>query len=202
MDEEARLAIVARAKAELRKRLRALRHAMPASALAKRSERIIERLGALDAMAHAHRVALFWPIEERHEVDVRALDAWLRRRSVEIAYPHVGESRAMTFRFAAPDELVDDLLGFRGAPASAREATELDAIVVPAIALDGNGNRLGYGAGFYDAALLRYRTTPKIGVAYDFQLLAEVPTRPEDVAVNIVVTDARVIEVSSGESRP
>jgi len=196
MDEETRLAIVARAKAELRKRLRALRRTTPAAALAKRSERIVEQLVALDAIANATRVALFWPIEERHEVDLRPLDAALRARGAHVAYPCIGEHRThMTFRFCAPDKLVMESLGFRGAPQDALEAESLDAIVAPAIALDASGNRLGYGAGFYDRALLRYPSSIKIGVAYDFQLLAEVPVNADDVAMNVVVTDARVIRV-------
>jgi 5-formyltetrahydrofolate cyclo-ligase len=195
MDEETRLAIVARAKIELRKRLRALRHTTPASALAVRSERIAQRVGALSAIANASSVALFWPIEERHEVDLRALDATLRKRGVEIAYPCIAEESTMTFRFATPDDLVLEALGFRGAPPSAREAVALDAIVVPAIALDASGNRLGYGAGFYDRALARFPDAIKIGVAYDFQLLAEVPVNSLDVAMNVVVSDARTIQI-------
>ncbi len=196
IDEETRLLVVARAKIELRKRLRALRHTTPSAALAKRSERIVENLCNESAIETAKRVALFWPIEERHEVDLRPLDAWLRARGVDVAYPCVGddvETRAMTFRFSSPENLVVESLGFRGAPPTAPEATELDVIVVPAIALDASGNRLGYGAGFYDRALARFADAIKIGVAYDFQLLVEVPVNSEDVAMNIVVTDARVL---------
>jgi 5-formyltetrahydrofolate cyclo-ligase len=195
MRDDERAALVLRAKAELRKRLRGLRRTTPASALAKRSERIVERLAALPAVAGAARVALFWPMEAQHEVDLRALDARLRERGVEVAYPCVdAETGGMTFRVAEPGELVDDPLGFRGAPASAREAPALDVIVVPALALDEKGRRLGYGAGFYDRALPRYPDAVKIGVAYDFQLLVEVPVGERDVAVDNVVTDARTIE--------
>jgi 5-formyltetrahydrofolate cyclo-ligase len=197
-DDEATIALLLRAKAELRKRLRALRQTTPASACAKRSERIVERLLAMDVVARAMRVALFWPIEQRHEVDLRPLDAALRARGALIAYPVIDdETRVMTFRFATVDELVDDALGFRGAPQSAPEATALDVIVAPALALDANGKRLGYGAGFYDRTLPRYTPAVTIGVVYDFQLLVEVPALDDDVSVQWVVTDTRTLSSSA-----
>jgi len=56
-------------------------------------------------------------------VDLRPLDALLRMRGVQIAYPHIDDEHVMTFRFVLPEELVDDPLGFAARP-SAREATE------------------------------------------------------------------------------
>lgn len=193
MKDEEVAAIVLRAKAELRKRLRALRQTTPAAALAKRSERIVENLRGLDAVARAPRVALFFPIEARHEVDLRALDADLRARGARVAYPSVDAENVMQFRFAALGELDPDPLGFHGAPQTAPAADALDVIVVPALALDATGKRLGYGMGFYDRTLPRFANAVKIGVAYDFQLLAEVPVIDHDTTMDIVVTDARVI---------
>ena len=91
-----------RMKTELRKRMRALRKTLPATACGERSARIVERLSALDVISGARAVALFWPIEERHEVDLRPLDAALRLRGARVAYPAVVEDgRAMVFRFVA-----------------------------------------------------------------------------------------------------
>ena len=200
-DDPATLALVMRAKAELRKRLRALRQTTPANACAKRSERIVERLLELEPMAHAARVALFWPIEERHEVDLRPLDRTLRDRGATVFYPSVDEeTRVMTFRAAAPNELTLGALGFRGAPSAAPEATALDVIVVPALALDAQGRRLGYGAGFYDRTLGRFAGAVTVGVAYDFQLLAEVPALGGDVSVAWVVTDVRTLNCAAPPS--
>jgi 5-formyltetrahydrofolate cyclo-ligase len=196
-DDDKPQELVVRAKAELRKRLRGLRQTTPASACAKRSERVVERLLAMDELASATCVALFWPIEQRHEVDLRPLDATLRTRGVKIAYPSVGDDRlTMTFRIAETSELVDDALGVRGAPASLPEPPSLDVVVVPSLALDETGRRLGYGAGYYDRALAGLTGAIKIGVAYDFQLLVEVPTLVGDVAMDWVVTDARSLRVA------
>lgn len=189
-----------RVKAELRKRMRGLRHTTPASACAERSARIVELLVAMPELASARAVALFWPIVEKHEVDLRPLDVALRARGVEIAYPSIdAETGIMTFRF------VDDIAaleergyGFREPATTAREARadELSAIVVPAIVLDPSGHRVGYGAGYYDRTLPRFAPPAvSVGVAYDFQLVPEVAATETDVAVAWIVTDKRIERV-------
>jgi 5-formyltetrahydrofolate cyclo-ligase len=62
-----------------------------------------------------------------------------------------------------------------------------DLVLVPGLAFDVKGNRLGRGRGFYDR-ILSVASGVKCGVAYDFQLLEEVPTEPHDVRVNFVIT--------------
>src|SRR5579862_8626368 len=110
-----------RVKLELRKRMRGLRNTLPASACRERSARIVERLEGLDAIARARSVALFWPMEERREVDLRDLDARLRRRGARVAYPAVvegaggvEEGRSLVFRYAADGcPMVDGPYGVR-----------------------------------------------------------------------------------------
>lgn len=183
-------------KAEMRKRIRGLRRTAPLSACLERSKKIIEALDALEVVKAARSVALFWPIEERHEVDLRSLDAKLRARGVAVHYPAIDpETGAMTFRLLAdPNDLAEAGYGFAEPPVSSPEpgAEGLDVIVVPAIAVDPNGHRLGYGAGYYDRTLPRF-CPPAVAVvvAYDYQLIAEVPITEGDFACATVVTDHR-----------
>lgn len=197
-----------RVKAELRKRLRGLRQTTPAEACAERSTHIVSSLEAHPTLVNADAVALFWPMLERHEVDLRALDAWLRARGVRIAYPRHLEPAGIELRFVSdPHMLVDR--GHRylepddGAPlvgGDGGELSVLDVVIVPAIAVDPTGYRIGYGGGFYDRLLERAKRSPKrpatIAVAYDFQLLPEVPTTEGDVAVDWIVTDRRVLRAT------
>jgi 5-formyltetrahydrofolate cyclo-ligase len=186
----------ARVKTELRKRMRALRKALPPAACALRSARIAGRLVELEPVASARSVCLFWPIEDRHEVDLRPLDASLRARGVRVAYPGIDpETGAMAFRFVSdPDAMEEQGFGFREPSLREPEAKpgEIDAIVVPALALDSRGHRIGYGAGYYDRILPRYAPpAASLAVAFDFQLVAEVPESAVDVRVGWIVTDAR-----------
>ena len=187
-------------KAELRKRMRALRKTAPAASCLERSRAIAHRIEAVPGFERARRVALFWPIEARHEVDLRPLDTVLRARGAAVFYPAIDpESGKMTFRAGAPGTLVEAGYGFAEPPSDAPEATALDVIVVPALAVDGRGHRLGYGAGYYDRTIPRFAPPARtIVVAYDYQLIVEVPVTEGDVPCDVVVTDERTIVVAAG----
>ena len=180
-------------KAELRKRLRGVRKSTPIEACAARSAKIVTALEAHPAVVAAKTVALFWPMVERHEVDLRPLDASLRARGVRVAYPSIDpETNDMVFRFVDDVAKLEEAgYGFAEPAADAPVATVLDVVVVPAIAVDPTGHRIGYGAGYYDRTLPKHPTATSIAVAYDWQLIAEVPFTPDDVPVKIVLTDVR-----------
>jgi 5-formyltetrahydrofolate cyclo-ligase len=187
-----------RVKAEMRKRIRGLRATAPLDACKKRSLAIIERLEAHDVIKSATSVALFWPIEARHEVDLRDFDLSLRARGVRVAYPSIDpETREMTFRFVDDVTTLDERgLGFAEPSFDAPLCgpSDLTVIIVPAIAIAPTGHRIGYGAGFYDRALPDFAPPAiTIGVAYDYQLVAEVPTTEGDVALDWIATDTRIL---------
>ncbi len=68
----------------------------------------------------------------------------------------------------------------------------IDVVIVPSVAYDRKGNRVGRGKGYYDR-LLADTTATRIGMIYDFQLIDEIETEPHDVGVDIVITDSRVL---------
>lgn len=187
-----------RAKAELRKRARALRSTVPREAILERSARIQRALEGLPEVAAATRVALFYPIEGRNEVHLLQLDAWLRSRGARVAYPTIdADTGVMTFRFVADPEAMEERgYGFREPAAGDEEATALDVVVVPCLQIDPRGHRIGYGAGYYDRTLPRFCPPAlAVAVAFDFQLVPEAPSTENDVPVSVVVTDARVLRV-------
>lgn len=187
----------AKVKAELRKRMRGLRNTMPESACAERSRAICENLRVLEVFQRAQSVALFWPITARHEVNVAQLHEELIARGVRVAYPAIDpETGIMTFRFVqATSDLVEQGYGFAEPDPSAEEAKALDFIAVPALAASTDGHRIGYGAGYYDRTLPRFRPATFAAVLYDFQLLIEVPHDERDYPVDMLVTDRKVLPV-------
>ena len=71
------------------------------------------------------------------------------------------------------------------------DIAEIELIIVPGIAYDRKGNRIGRGKGYYDRLLTATKAT-KIGVGYDFQFIDdEIPSEPHDVWVDVVITESR-----------
>ena len=187
-----------RAKRQIRQRMRALRGAIPVAALRSRSVAIAARLLALPEVAVARSVALFFPMEEKGEVDVRLVDEQCRARGASLYYPSSGGDQGEPGfrRVEALGDLAETGHGFLEPPLDSPKAVpgDLDVIVVPALAVSELGHRLGYGAGFYDTLLPRFCPPARsIVVAHHFALLAELPTQAWDVACDVVVTDSRVI---------
>jgi 5-formyltetrahydrofolate cyclo-ligase len=193
-DSDADGAFMQQAKAELRTRMRALRNSIPVEARALRSQKVVERLAASAHFEDATAVGLFWPMLDRGEVDIRPIDAIARGRDKTVAYPFFEAPGEMTLRLAAPGELAPRGHGFSEPPEG---APVIDTgpglvIVVPALAVDLAGNRIGYGAGFYDQLLARMAPPAcAIAVAYDFQVLVDLPATDHDHRVAMVITDAR-----------
>lgn len=189
--EEAIAHLRFQAKGELRKRMRGVRNTYPASVIREKSTAIVESLKRSALGRATGKVALFRRIEGRNEVDLSALDEHLRAAGASIYYPSIDQdTNEMTFRLAAIGELQEAGFGFEEPPTSAPEASALDWIVVPALALDPRGGRIGYGKGYYDRALRRFRPAAKdVAVCFAFQIISEVPETPGDEPVSSIVTE-------------
>jgi 5-formyltetrahydrofolate cyclo-ligase len=194
VDEDA---LRVRVKAELRKRMRAVRKAAAPESCRERSARIVASLLALPFVGEAGAVALFWPIAGRNEVDLVELDAILRGRGVRVAYPSIDPDRGeMRMRFVEdPRAMAVRGRGFAEPASSDPLAERLDIVIVPALAVDPAGHRIGYGAGWYDRTLPVYcPPAVAVSVAYDYQVMVDIPHTLRDVRTGWIVTDARTLE--------
>lgn len=70
----------------------------------------------------------------------------------------------------------------------------IDLVLVPGIAFDKEGHRIGYGFGYYDKFLKKAHKAVKIGLCFDFQVVDKIPTEMHDVPVDLIVTEKRVVE--------
>lgn len=182
-------------KRELRKRMRAVRGALPATACETRSSEIASQVMGLDAFDRASVVLAFASI--RREVRTGSLIEAAWSASKRIALPRVKEEGLVLHEVGPETELTE---GAFGVPEPSEEAPEVppeavDFALVPALAVDPTGHRIGYGGGYYDRLLPLLTRAKTCAVAFDFQLIAEVPLLANDVPVDLVVTDTRVIEV-------
>ena len=190
-----------RAKKQLRTRMRGLRAAHPEAVLAQASERIVRSVLALPEFSAAQGVGLFWPLTERREVDVRPLAAAALAADKRIYFPYLqpkpGGFDTGFRRVQSVSELADRGQRFFEPPPDAPHAErgQIELLIVPALAAAADGQRLGYGSGFYDATLPDFCPPARaLVVVYDFQLLGELPATDNDVKCNWVVTERRVLE--------
>lgn len=200
---ELRQSIERRLRKHWRERMRKVRQAMPQSLSAERSARIVEQLKQMPSFEKARGVGLFWPMLERREVDLRALDSFARAQGKRVYYPFLRDNQTGFAELKEVAELAESSWGFAEPPAHspAALAGELDWIAVPALMLAPTGHRLGYGRGYYDVTLPDYCPPAiSVGVGYDFQLGAELPALPHDIATHWVVTETKCFEAGKYES--
>jgi 5-formyltetrahydrofolate cyclo-ligase len=194
----------------LREEKRALRRAMAEQRDAlSRDERermagqATELLLDLPEMRLARTVAGF--VSTRSEADTEHLLDELRRREIDVVLPRVSTGlippRLRFHRVASKSELVFGIFGLLEPATDCPEIApqDIDVFMVPGLAFDKRGARIGYGGGYYDELAAYVRAHPDatsalfVGFAYDFQLLETCPTGEWDVPLDCIVTDERVV---------
>jgi 5-formyltetrahydrofolate cyclo-ligase len=157
------------------------------------SVRAQERLGAAVARSGTRVVALYRALPS--ECGTASLAAALQAAGCEVCYPAVvpGE-RPLQFRRSA-GVFVAGALGVEEPTGAPVALGSIDLLVVPAIAVDAGGRRLGRGRGHYDATLAACAGRT-VALVFDSQLVPEVPVGDHDRRVDAVCTDARWVAVS------
>jgi 5,10-methenyltetrahydrofolate synthetase len=184
------------AKSGLRRDYLARRRAMDAAARTALSERIAARLFALEPYREARVVHLYVGAVDG-EVETRAIALDALQQGKRVACPRVVRSPARLehYEIRSLAELVESPRGlWEPDPARARPIAPaaIDVVLVPGIAFDRQGHRIGFGAGYYDRFLAAV-AAPKIGLAYSLQIVERVPHSPRDVPVDWIVTEAETI---------
>jgi 5-formyltetrahydrofolate cyclo-ligase len=189
---------IAELKARLRREARARREAMPRDARAAAAQAIAERPFPI-AVPPGTIVSGFMPLKS--EINPLPLLRKLAEAGAQLALPVVaGKGLRLTMRaFAFGDTLASGVWGIREPKPDAAEVFP-DILVVPLLAFDRRGHRLGYGAGYYDmtiTALRARKPVTAVGIAYAQQEIAEVPTTARDARLDLVLTEHEIIVISA-----
>ena len=174
-------------KESVRKKALGKRNEISEEDLKRKSRSIIAKLETLNEFIQAFRVLAYY--SHGNEVQtLEALEHWsaekqlflpkLNEDSSFIALPH-GELKPN--RYGIPE------------PVSGSEPEELDLIIVPGVAFDKSGGRLGMGKGYYDRFLSSHKGVLRVALAFHEQILASIPQKPYDESVDIIVTDREII---------
>ncbi|MGH8233968.1 MAG: 5-formyltetrahydrofolate cyclo-ligase [Rhodanobacteraceae bacterium] len=175
-----------------------------------------QRIGAAAGVLHSldnlpefmtdPHVAGYWAV--RGELPLNLAVASLQRRGQHYFLPVLGTARQL--RFAEYEDGVSLRSNRFGVPepdvpvTEYRKPGELDVILLPLLAFDRQGRRLGTGGGWYDASLAFLRAVPRpatpllVGVGYSFQEVDAIPAEAWDVDLDYIATDSELIACSVG----
>jgi 5-formyltetrahydrofolate cyclo-ligase len=185
-------------KAALRARLLAARARLSAEQRAEAARAIRDTLLSRPEVQMAGTIAAYYSVGA--EPDTRGLVYALWKRGSYVVLPVLRADGDLDWAsYEGPDSLVPGPRGLRepGEPPRGVDAVaRADVVLVPALAVDQAGNRLGRGGGSYDRALARVGPLiPLIALIYDDELVDRVPAEPHDVAVRAAVSPANGITV-------
>lgn len=183
-------------KQALRKELLAKRQAMTAEQRMAYQEAILQHLIQMPELQKAHMILAY--LDFRGEVESEGLITWGLAQGKTVCAPItvVKERRLIPVKMTSPTDVQLGAYNIREPilrEGAAVEVDEIEAVVLPGVGFDRRGGRLGYGGGYYDRFLPRLRPgVPKIAVAYELQVLSEVPREPHDCQLDALVTEQGV----------
>lgn len=179
-------------KRALRERVLALRGALSPEEVSRRSGLIAERLLELPAVKQAE--AIFCYVSHGNEVQTRQLVRdWLAAgKHIQVPAYHAEQRRYQPSHICDLErDLKPGKLGILEPHTRRTPHRTADVAIVPGVAFDAQGHRLGYGKGFYDG-MLKHFAGLKVALAFDCQMLAAVPHGDNDVPMDAVVTETRI----------
>jgi len=190
-------------KKRLREKLLKRRDSIPPEQKALKEAAIEKSLFDLDVFKSAKTILMY--VSFRSEVDTTGYLDDLLKIGIKLILPVV-DSRHNVLKLYEVKDTSELAPGYMGIPEpdirENRRVTikEIDLVVIPGTGFDINGNRLGYGGGYYDR-LLSYESKqlaqiehiPTIALAFEEQIGEEIPAEPHDITVDMIITDKRVI---------
>jgi 5-formyltetrahydrofolate cyclo-ligase len=186
-------------KASLRKELLKKREAIPPEVRRVKNRLIRDRLASIGEIKNAS--ILFFFASFRTEVDTSEMIKTTLSEGKRVVLPKVDKERQMLvlYEIKTVEELVEGYMGIPEPSVNSGERrvdiNNVDAVIIPGAGFDAEGNRIGYGGGYYDRLLSELkREIPIIAPAYEEQIVDSIPSEHHDIRVHLIVTDRRVIQ--------
>ncbi len=192
-------------KSDLRDRMRKLVAELGPEARHDASAAACARLTALEAFRHASVVMLYMPLPTEVDLTPAAIRCFQSGKTVCV--PRVdwkGRDMVAVEISSFDDEVMEIASHGLRTPREGRPLVPhlIDIVIVPGLAFDTSGNRLGRGGGFYDRFLRRLRrSATTVGLAFDEQIIDAVPADDRDFAVSMIVTERRVCQIGGSRAR-
>ncbi len=184
-------------KEKIRKTILQIREQLTEEEALQRSKLVLTQLENLPEYRNAGLVHTY-ASSKPNEVDTIMLIARSFARGKRIALPVISDKKERTLdssELMNLGDLTDGPYGIKEPKVFSRiAAEEVDIFIVPVVAVDRTGNRIGWGFGYYDG-LLRAQNKPKVALAYKFQVVDSIEPTESDVKVDYIVTEEEIIKV-------
>lgn len=179
-----------KSKADIRTQILEKRDSLPEKEIKLLSMKIKERIFSLGEFKKAKNVMLFVSFGSEVFTHEMILDAL---KSKNVIVPKIVDGKLAPVRILSFEDLSSQKMNI-SEPKSSEcfDKRKIDLVVVPGVAFDSRGYRIGYGKGYYDDFLAGLKI-PKIAIGFDLQVVERVPHEKHDVPVDMVVTDKRVL---------
>ena len=172
-------------KQELRRQIRAAKKAVPFCEKLTRSASIMQQVETLPQFVQANTVLLYWSMDD--EVQTHDfVNRWYKDKTLLL--PCVDGDELRLRRYTGPECMTAGEQFGIGEPVGDDFSGNIDVIIVPGVAFDRQGNRIGRGRGYYDRFLCQHLDVKRIGICFDFQLVDAVPTEPLDITMDEVIS--------------
>lgn len=172
-------------KATLRREMRKKRQAMTAEEIEAASDELARQLFAHPLYLAAKTIYVY--LSAHQEVRTERIIARARQEGKRVAVPKVCGDELEFFCLGEDTALLPGSYGILE-PVNGQSANDPIALVLlPGLAFDRAGHRLGYGGGYYDRFLAREPKHPTVALCYAFQLLDRIPTDPHDIAADAIL---------------
>ena len=183
-------------KKEIRSRILKQRSNMLFSEVLEKSERIKEQVFHMDEFKDA-KVILFY-VSYDNEVFTHKMikESFKTKKQVVVPKIHKHNRTILCSSLTQWDELITGaytILEPRQECLNEVTLESIDLIIIPGIAFDCQGNRIGHGMGYYDKLLKKNMNAHRLGLAFEFQIVENIPTEHHDVKVEKIVTEERII---------
>lgn len=197
-------------KFDIRRSMRQQRRSLPPREQARAAERLVRQVLRSGPFRRARRVACFISADGEIDTDPIIRAAWRLGKQVYLpVLTPFGPNRLWFRPYTADTPLVSNRYGIPEPHGGRRlDGRELDLVLTPLVAFDREGHRLGMGGGYYDRTFARlhhglWQRPRLLGLAYEFQQVAELPAEPWDVPLWGVATDRRLHRfTNSHENNP
>ena len=177
-------------KKDIRKKICAARKQCSEEQIEKMSRKITEKVISLPVFEQENKILVY--ADYNHEVVTRYLieEAW--QAGKEVAVPKVVGKDMVFYKLTDFSQLEPGYFQIPE-PVSGEIVDWPEALMImPGVAFDRENHRVGYGGGFYDRYLEKHPKLKRVAVAFEFQMMPEVPTEPTDICPHIVVTEESV----------